>query len=169
MRWGLFFVAEYANMFLVSAIAVTCFLGGWQPSRSNTLFAAVALFFTFLLGIKSISYFVQLVTKLIAGRSLFDLLGNIRPVRFTKPMFIGLALVSLAGGFAMQLIADFWLVTFLLFVAKVYAFVFVIIWIRWTLPRIRIDQMMDLCWKKLVPLGFGCIAYAAMFMLLLRG
>ena len=40
------------------------------------------------------------------------------------------------------------------FAVKVFAVLNLIVWIRWTLPRIRIDQMMTLCWKYLVPLAF---------------
>lgn len=45
---------------------------------------------------------------------------------------------------------------FLWFLFKVSVFVFIIIWIRWTLPRLRIDQLMDVCWKYLVPIGLFC-------------
>jgi NADH:ubiquinone oxidoreductase subunit H len=48
------------------------------------------------------------------------------------------------------------LTSLLIFVAKVTSLVFVIIWIRWTLPRFRVDQMMNLCWKYLIPISFVC-------------
>ncbi len=166
MRWGLFYLAEYANMFLVGAIATTAFLGGWQPSKSNVLFATGALFFTLLLAIKGLSFFTKLVGEMVRGKSIFDLLSNIRPIKFSKWMFLAIAFISLAGGALLQMFANYWLVTLLMFIAKVYFFVFVIIWIRWTLPRYRVDQMMDLCWKKLVPIGFGCVLWTSVMMLL---
>jgi len=43
---------------------------------------------------------------------------------------------------------------FLWFCFKTSIFVFIIIWLRWTLPRVRIDQLMDICWKYMVPIGF---------------
>ena len=41
------------------------------------------------------------------------------------------------------------------FQLKSWFLIFVVIWIRWTLPRVRIDQMMNLCWKWFVPASFG--------------
>jgi NADH-quinone oxidoreductase subunit H len=41
-----------------------------------------------------------------------------------------------------------------LFQVKSWFLIFVVIWIRWTLPRVRIDQMMNLCWKWFVPASF---------------
>jgi NADH-quinone oxidoreductase subunit H len=42
------------------------------------------------------------------------------------------------------------------FLVKDIAIIFVIIWIRWTLPRFRVDQMMNLCWKYFIPISFAC-------------
>src|SRR5712692_9634851 len=46
------------------------------------------------------------------------------------------------------------LLQFTSFLVKVLSLVFVSMWIRGTLPRVRIDQMMSICWKYFVPLGF---------------
>jgi NADH:ubiquinone oxidoreductase subunit H len=151
-------------MFLISAIAVTAFLGGWQPSKVNIVFGAGALFFTLIFATKSLSYFVRLVFNLTQGKKLFDLLATVKPIKIRKPIFILYALLSIGMASIMQLFADHWLVTLLFFIAKTYFLVFVIIWIRWTLPRIRIDQMMSLCWKKLVPLAFICILWTGVAM-----
>ena len=98
MRFSFFFLAEYANMFVVSAIATTFFLGGWLPP------------FGLLLG----------------GDVFLGAPGSI--IRFVEGLF--------------------W------FFSKCFLLVFIMMWLRWTLPRYRVDQLMDLCWKKLTPLAF---------------
>jgi NADH-quinone oxidoreductase subunit H len=54
----------------------------------------------------------------------------------------------------------------LVFLVKTLVLVNVIIWIRWTLPRIRVDQMMNLCWKYLVPAAFACLVFTLGWQLL---
>jgi NADH-quinone oxidoreductase subunit H len=86
----MFFVAEYTNLFIVSAIATTLFLGGWQGP-------------------------------------------------FLPPVV--------------------W------FLLKSYALVFLSMWVRWTLPRVRMDQMMSFAWKVLTPLSLLNLLVSGWFML----
>ena len=39
------------------------------------------------------------------------------------------------------------------FFTKTFALYYVVIWVRWTLPRIRVDQLMTICWKYLTPIA----------------
>src|SRR5699024_9861939 len=52
------------------------------------------------------------------------------------------------------------------FFAKIIAFIFFFMWIRWTLPRFRYDKLMNLGWKILIPLALGNIALTGIFIIL---
>ena len=99
MRFGLFFLAEYAAMYLVSAIAVVIFFGGWYT-----------------------------------GLPFIDDIG----IGSTSTQF-GVLLGSL--------------IKIGVIVSKAVSLVFIQIWVRWTLPRVRLDQMMFICWKVLTPIS----------------
>jgi NADH-quinone oxidoreductase subunit H len=49
------------------------------------------------------------------------------------------------------------------FFAKLSALLFVYIWLRGTLPRIRVDQMMNVAWKFMLPMAFTCVIAAAVW------
>lgn len=93
MHFGLFYVAEFVNLFIVSSIAATIFLGGWMP-----------------LHIPGLDGFNQ-VMDYIPG--------------------------------------------FVWFFAKAFFIVWLLMWIKWTFPRLRIDQILTLEWKYLVPIGLA--------------
>jgi NADH-quinone oxidoreductase subunit H len=83
MRFGLFFLAEYTNMFIVCAVATSLFFGGWHGPLG------------FSLGVPGVVWFL----------------------------------------------------------IKTYVLLFVIMWVRWTFPRLRFDQLMNFSWKVMIPLA----------------
>jgi NADH-quinone oxidoreductase subunit H len=95
MRWGIFFIAEYGEVTVVSAIMATLWFGGWHGP----------------------------------------------------------------GVDAVPVVGILW------FTLKTYAFVLLFMWIRATLPRLRIDQLMGFCWKVLIPLALVNIMASAAIIL----
>lgn len=106
MRFVFFYFEEWANLYLIAAVATTLFLGGWQIPVSVQE------------GAMGIHRFLPAVLQLVA------------------------------------------------FLTKAFAIVFVIIWLRWTLPRLRVDQLMAMCWKYLIPFGFVSSLGVAFWMVL---
>ncbi len=51
------------------------------------------------------------------------------------------------------------------FLLKAWILIFVVVWIRWTLPRVRIDQLMNLCWKWFVPMSFAGFVLTALWVI----
>jgi NADH-quinone oxidoreductase subunit H len=91
MKFALFFLAEYINIFIVCAIGATLFLGGWMPFHIGTWEA-------------------------------FNHIMDYIP-------------------------------SFLWFFGKTFFLIFLIMWFRWTFPRLRVDQLLNLEWKYLLPIS----------------
>jgi len=146
-RWSLYFLAEYTNMIVVSSVATTLFLGGWLRP-----FAGIH-FFNFLdyvppllmIGVagycllrtpKQPSRVQQLFMLAVAGLCLALALVLLAPVALpiARPLYAGIH-----GGF--------W------FIFKVSAYIYFFMWLRFTIPRYRFDQLMRLGWQFLIPLS----------------
>lgn len=91
MKFALFFLAEYVNIFIVCAIGATLFLGGWMPFH-------------------------------VGNWEAFNHIMDYIP-------------------------SSIW------FIGKTFFLIFVIMWFRWTFPRLRIDQLLNLEWKYLLPIS----------------
>lgn len=145
-RWALYFLAEYANIFVVSAVAVTLFLGGWLRPFPNVAWLELPFNYGFpallflLIGLGSL----RLARKLswrphaigMAGVGLFMIL---------------LAAVVLIPPVNAVVSSPFW------FLFKVGGFVYLMIWLRGTFPRFRYDQLMNIGWKIMIPVALGAI------------
>ncbi len=100
MKFALFFLAEYANIFIVCAVGATLFLGGWMPFH-------------------------------VGHWEAFNRWMDYIP-------------------------SSLW------FFGKTFFLIFVIMWFRWTFPRLRIDQLLNLEWKYLLPLSMLNLLLAAL-------
>ena len=105
MKFAMFFLAEYANVIVSSAVITTLFLGGWQFPYLQT----------------------------------FGL----------SPLLVSI-------------------IQILTFVIKVCAMIFTFIWVRWSIPRFRYDQLMNLGWKVMLPLSILNIIITAVVVALLK-
>ncbi|MHC4606649.1 MAG: NADH-quinone oxidoreductase subunit NuoH [Planctomycetota bacterium] len=101
-KFSMFMFGEYVAMFVMSALMVTFFFGGWH-------FPGIT--------------------------------GGVDPDR-----------TFLSGA-----------LTFAVFMGKTYCFLFTYVWIRWTFPRFRYDQLMNLGWKLLIPLALVNFAIAGIY------
>jgi NADH-quinone oxidoreductase subunit H len=152
MRFGFFFFAEYVNVFLLSGLAVVLFFGGWTaplpwPWPVHFLVAPGELG----LGLLAIVILAPLVGSTLLALPLWMLRSS---WPFWRAWVLGLVLFTLLaiGAIGIYLLINLdALLGIAWFFAKSYVFVFTFVWMRATLPRIRIDQLMGLAWKWLLP------------------
>jgi NADH-quinone oxidoreductase subunit H len=145
-RWALYFLAEYANIFVVSAVAVTLFWGGWLRPFPSIAWLDIPLNFGF-------------PVVLFAGSGLFTFpLVKKLVDRTQQKVLIGVALLLLliAALFAIPMvnaavIGMFW------FLLKVSFIIYLMIWFRGTFPRFRYDQLMNIGWKVAIPVGMAAV------------
>jgi NADH-quinone oxidoreductase subunit H len=154
MRFGFFFFAEYVNVFIMSALLVTIFFGGWTapfnwPWAYNLNWLDASGIGLLWIGIVAVVLFVA-TDILGAAIWLFGGRDWSAPAAFGLGFLVAGAGVTVAVGLACFIAFD-WVQGILWFMAKTYVFVFVFVWMRATLPRVRVDQLMGFAWKWLLP------------------
>jgi len=141
LRWSFFFMAEYSAMLVVGCIMAALFLGGW-----NSPF-----------GPWDPVYLATGYDPVAAATAHFD--GSL-PTAVTWPDKAALLGVSSVGLIAVNLWAAAW------FIGKAVAIIFVQMWLRWTLPRIRMDQVLYACVNVLLPASLVMLAGTAVWIVL---
>ena len=145
-RWALYFLAEYANMFVVSSVAVTLFWGGWLRPFPSVAFLDFPLngIFPFLLFAGSGVLSLRLAGRLKYPPHRFGLMG-------VAALLVLIGVIFLVPAVQTVVSPLFW------FFLKVGLILYTLIWFRGTFPRFRYDQLMNIGWKWLIPIGIGSI------------
>src|SRR3954471_17204054 len=153
MRFGFFFFAEYVNVFVVSALTVTLFLGAWNAPFPWPWPVELSLNPGSLgIGLLILFAVVPLILTIAFAAPIW-MLGGAR-VKGWMALVGGFILANLAVGAVVLGVAYLgldWVAGLLWFLGKTYVLVFTFVWMRGTLPRVRIDQLMDFAWKWLLP------------------
>ena len=171
MRFGLFFVGEYVAMSASSALIVTLFFGGYHLPylNSHTLQTHMELFLgAFMIALPLLSFFF---VRWMGRNNRFQAKADIRN-RESAVLIKGIALLNGLIVVFLGALLFFGLsqteaniatavVQIATFAFKLLLMNFVFVWVRWTLPRFRYDQLQDLGWKVLMPLAIANIFITA--------
>ena len=151
MRFGFLFFAEYVNVFIISALMVTFYFGAWHAPFP---FPDVNLGLD--LGSLGIGLLLILAMAPVALTLLFALpfwlTSNNRPAWQALVLgFLVFNVVAIGLVFGIAYVELDWVAGLVWFMVKSFLFVYVFVWMRGTLPRVRIDQLMGFAWKWLLP------------------
>ena len=152
MRFGFFFFAEYVNVFVVSALIVTLFFGGWNapfpwpwPITLNLDPGSLGIGLLILIAV------VPVIGTLLLAAPFFVARSSMPAWQALVIGFVLFNLVAVTAIFGIAYVGLDWVAGLLWFLGKTYVFVFTFVWMRGTLPRVRIDQLMGFAWKWLLP------------------
>jgi NADH-quinone oxidoreductase subunit H len=151
MRFGFFFFAEYIGVFIISALTTVLFLGGWNAPFPVPHISWIVDPGSLGIGLLFVVALVPLLGTLLLAAPFYLFRSK---TRWWVALIIGFVLFNVlaAGLFGLWAYINFdWVAGLFWFLGKTFTLVFVFVWMRGTLPRVRIDQLMGFAWKWLLP------------------
>ena len=179
-RFALFYMGEYVAMVLSAAMIATLFFGGWQVPylTTDTLVANAETVLKVMLGVGGVGALIFSLFMFVFAKRVRGKFGDLREY---EGHVLGVANVAIAAAmlffffkvFSIELpewgartvVAVAQLGSFL---GKVLFFSWLFIWVRWSLPRFRYDQLMRLGWKSMIPLAFANIFVTVLIIILMN-
>ena len=169
-RWALYFLGEYANMIVVGSVATTLFLGGWLRPFPNVgwlgwldfcpavVLALVGIYSIYRAGKQPVA--VQTVFMWAVALACFA----VAAIFAIPTLVVAFHVPGLAWRISMHVLPGlngaFW------FLLKVAVYIYMFMWLRFTLPRYRFDQLMHIGWFILIPLAIVNVVAVGVAMLL---
>jgi NADH-quinone oxidoreductase subunit H len=170
-RFALFYMGEYVHMAITAVLTVVLFCGGWHIPWAEDIFgpSPYATLFPWLM-LVIMAGCIALAWDVIRPRRMVHTKGN--------KIFSGILLAAAFASFlAVVLFINYGSVPWFAALAGVFTQVMVLavkflfffwmfIWIRWTVPRVRYDQLMKLGWKVLLPLAIFNVGATSVLILM---
>jgi NADH-quinone oxidoreductase subunit H len=148
-KFAMFFIGEYASMVTVACLATILFFGGWLspfPATHAWMWTFYIPTVGFCLG--GVALIVDGIRyRTIFGRIVLPVLGLV---------FLALGVLLSRPGVLEFAQGPFW------FLLKMATFLFIYVWVRGTLPRMRYDQLMGIGWKVLFPLALANVVLTSL-------
>jgi NADH-quinone oxidoreductase subunit H len=169
MRFGFFFFAEYINVFIISAITVVLFLGGWNAPFPVPHVEWIVNPGDLGIGLLFLVMLAPVIGTLLLAAPFYLFRSK---TRWWVALIIGFVLfnVVVGGLFSLWAYINFdWVAGLFWFVGKTFTLVFVFVWMRGTLPRVRIDQLMGFAWKWLLPASLLNLFITALAVVVIDG
>ncbi len=182
LRFALFFMAEYANMIVASAVTATIFFGGYNfPFLDGQQIREYADYFLMAAGAgalvfpafavmalrrRSRPFYQQLQPGDMRLREpyVFAMLFGMMTLMHLALLGLGLSGVVGASAIGPEIVA--FVVQLNALVVKILIGCWIFLQARWTLPRFRYDQVMDLGWKYMLPIAVGNVLLAGICILI---
>ena len=148
-KFAMFFIAEYTSMITVSCLCAILFFGGWLSPFPATSTWALTHYLTSLLLIPFGLWVIWdgIRYETILGRLILPAVGTAIAAAGAALLYFPQVNEFIQG--------PFWLLS------KVFVFLFIYVWMRGTLPRLRYDQLMNIGWKLLLPVSIANVIITA--------